>query len=103
MLTNKSLSDAVGQDRAKRNFSPQSKADAETIIANTRRALREEIEQLPWLSAQAKQEALKKVDTMREKIGYPPATGETTSSYGSPRRTSLPISRTRKCSTRKTY
>ena len=71
VLTNKSLSDAVGQDWAKRNFSPQSKADAETIIANTRRALREEIEQLAWLSAEAKQEALKKVDTMREKIGYP--------------------------------
>ncbi len=71
VLTNRSLSDAVGQDWAKRNFSPQSKADAETIIANTRRALREEIQQLPWLSAEAKQEALKKVDTMREKIGYP--------------------------------
>ncbi len=70
-LTDKSLSDAVGQDWVKRNFSPQSKADAETIIANLRRALREEIEQLPWLSAEGKQEALKKVDTMRQKIGYP--------------------------------
>jgi len=71
VLTNQSLSDAVGQDWVKRNFSPQSKADAEKIIANVRRALSEEIEQLPWLSTQAKQEALKKVDTMREKIGYP--------------------------------
>ncbi len=70
VLANKSLSDAVGQDWASET-SPQSKADAETIIADTRRALREEIEQLPWLSAEAKQEALKKVDTMREKIGYP--------------------------------
>lgn len=71
LLTNQSLRDAVGQDWVKRNFSPQSKADAEKIIANVRRALREEIEQLPWLSAEAKQEALTKVDTMREKIGYP--------------------------------
>ena len=71
LVTNQSLSDAVGQDWVKRNFSPQSKADAEKVIANVRRALREEIEQLPWLSAEAKQEALKKVDSMREKIGYP--------------------------------
>ncbi len=71
LLTNQSLSDAVGQDWVKRNFSPRSKADAEQIIANVRRALREEIEQLPWLSAEAKQEASNKVDTMREKIGYP--------------------------------
>jgi putative endopeptidase len=71
VLTNQSLSDAVGQDWVKRNFSPQSKADAEKIIANVRQALREEIEQVSWLSPQARQEALKKVDTMREKIGYP--------------------------------
>ncbi len=62
LLTNQSLRDAVGQDEVKRNFSAESKADAEAVIANVRRALREEIEQLPWLSAEAKQEALKKVD-----------------------------------------
>ena len=71
LLTNQSLSDAVGQDWVKRNFSPQSKADAAMLIANVRHALREEIQQQPWLSVEARQEALKKVDTMREKIGYP--------------------------------
>ena len=71
LLTGASLRDAVGQDWVKRNFSPQSKAEAEQVIANVRRAVREEIEQLSWLSPDAKQEALKKVDAMREKIGYP--------------------------------
>ncbi len=71
LLTNRTLSDAVGQDWVKRNFSAESKADAEVLIANVRLALREEIDQLSWLSPEAKQEALKKVDSMRVKIGYP--------------------------------
>ena len=71
LLTDHSLSDAVGQDWIKRNFSPQSKADVEQIIANVRAAFRQEIQQLPWLSPQARQEALLKIDTMRQKIGYP--------------------------------
>ncbi len=70
-LTDRTLSDAVGQDWVKRNFSVENKVDAEKVIAHVRHALREEIEQLPWLSPEAKQEALRKVDTMREKIGYP--------------------------------
>ena len=71
LLTDRTLSDAVGQDWVKRNFSIESKVDAEKVVEHVRRALREEIEQLPWLSPEAKQEALKKVDTMREKIGFP--------------------------------
>ena len=71
VLTDQVLRDAVDQDWVKGNFSPQSKADAEVIIANVRKALREEIEQLPWMSAETRQEALRKIDTMREKIGYP--------------------------------
>ena len=70
-LTNHSLRDVVGQDWVKRNFSPQSKADAERLIAHLRLALREELEQLDWLSPEAKREALLKADSIREKIGYP--------------------------------
>ncbi len=70
-LSDKVLSDAVGQDWVRQNFSPESKAAAAQIIANVRNALREEIKSLPWMSAEARQEALRKVDAMREKIGYP--------------------------------
>ena len=41
------------------------------MVDNVRHALREEIKSLPWMSAGAKEEAIRKVDTMREKIGYP--------------------------------
>ena len=71
VLSDKVLGDAVGQEWVRRNFSPESKAGAEEIIANVRSALREEIENLSWMSASAKQEAEHKVDAMREKIGYP--------------------------------
>ena len=76
LLTDRSLSDAVGQDWVKRNFPAENKADAEKLIANVRRALREEIDQLSWLSPEAKQEARRKVDFMREKIGYPSHWGD---------------------------
>ncbi len=70
-LSDKVLSDAVGRDWVRQNFSPESKAAAAQVIANVRNALRDEIKSLPWMSAEAKQEALRKVDAMREKIGYP--------------------------------
>ena len=70
-VTNRNLSDAVGQDWVRRNFSSQAKTDAEELITHMRLALREEIEQQAWLSPEAKGEALKKADAIREKIGYP--------------------------------
>ncbi len=71
VLSDHVLSDAVGQDWIARNFSAKSKADAEAMIHSVREAFREEIEGLPWLSADAKQEALRKLASMREKVGYP--------------------------------
>ena len=41
------------------------------MFQRVRQALREEVGQLPWLTASAKEEALRKVDAMRDKIGYP--------------------------------
>ncbi len=71
VLTNKLLPDAVGQAWVRQNFSPQSKAAVEEIIANVRDAFRTEIDHLSWMSPEAKQEADRKLLTMREKIGYP--------------------------------
>ena len=42
-----------------------------TLVANLRKALRTNIEQLDWMGAATKAEAFHKLDTFRPKIGYP--------------------------------
>ncbi len=70
-LTDKQLSDAVGQQWVKENFSPEKKAAMEQILTNVRNAFSAEIKQLPWMSLQARQEAERKLTAMRYFIGYP--------------------------------
>ncbi len=70
-LTDQQFGEAVGQDWVKRNFPPENKASMEKLVANLKSALGDDIQQLPWMSDATKAEALKKLATFRDKIGYP--------------------------------
>ncbi len=70
-LTDSQLGEAVGQDWVKQNFPPQNKDSMEKLVANLKSALGDDIKQLPWMSNATKQEALKKLATFRDKVGYP--------------------------------
>ena len=63
--------EAVGQSWVKQNFPPENKASMEKLVANLKSALGDDIQQLPWMSDATKAEALKKLATFRDKIGYP--------------------------------
>ena len=69
--TNGALGEAVGQAYVAKHFKPQAKARALEMVHNLEAALREDIQNLPWMGAETKKQALIKLDAIVNKIGYP--------------------------------
>ena len=69
--TDNALGEQLGQDYVARTFTPEAKARAVAIVDNLVRELRARIEQLPWMGADTKAQALVKLDAFTRKIGYP--------------------------------
>jgi predicted metalloendopeptidase len=69
--TDRSLGDALGQLYVKVAFPPESKRRVLEMIENIRVALRERITGLDWMGSETKQQAMKKLDAIAVKIGYP--------------------------------
>jgi putative endopeptidase len=65
------LGEALGQLYVQKTFPPEAKARAEEMIRNIKAALRERLETLDWMSPETKKEALKKLDAIAVKVGYP--------------------------------
>jgi putative endopeptidase len=69
--TDDMLGEALGQAFVARTFSPALKADTEDMTRRIENAMQQRIEQLDWMSPQTKQQALAKLRTIRNKVGYP--------------------------------
>jgi putative endopeptidase len=69
--TDNALGEAVGQDWVKKYFSPEKKENMLKLVAALEAALRQDIEQLPWMSDDTRKKALEKLALIRNKIGYP--------------------------------
>jgi putative endopeptidase len=69
--TDNGLGEALGQLYVERNFSPQAKAKALELVMNLKAALRDRLKVLDWISEGTRQQALKKLDAINVKIGYP--------------------------------
>jgi putative endopeptidase len=69
--TDSALGEAVGQDWVKQNFPPAAKASMEKLVTALDAALGEDIQALPWMSAETKVQAEAKLHAMERKIGYP--------------------------------
>jgi endothelin-converting enzyme/putative endopeptidase len=67
----RSLGEALGQEFVARTFSPETKQKTVLMTDQIEQAMQTEIEQLDWMSPATKQEALRKLHTVRNKIGYP--------------------------------
>ena len=65
------LGEALGQLYVAEAFPPQAKAKAEVLVKNIRATLRERLQTLDWMSPQTRTEAVRKLDAMAVKIGYP--------------------------------
>jgi putative endopeptidase len=65
------LGDALGREFVARTFGPELKAATLTMTTQIEQAMRQDIEQLNWMSDTTKRQALAKLDTIVNKIGYP--------------------------------
>ena len=65
------LGEALGQEFVARAFSPEMKQKTVTMTKQVEQAMAEDIEQLSWMGPETKQNALGKLHTIVNKIGYP--------------------------------
>ncbi|HJZ10750.1 MAG TPA: M13 family metallopeptidase, partial [Acidobacteriota bacterium] len=60
-----------GQLFVAKAFPPEAKARAQELVANLRAALRERIQTRGWIGEETRKQALRKLDAIMVKIGYP--------------------------------
>jgi putative endopeptidase len=65
------LGEAVGQEYVRRVFSPELKQSTLDMVQHIEQAMEDRIHGLDWMSDQTKQQALIKLHSIRNKIGYP--------------------------------
>jgi putative endopeptidase len=65
------LGEALGQAYVRATFSPELKASTLEMTRRIEEAMALRIQQLDWMSPETKQQALAKLHTIRNKIGYP--------------------------------
>jgi putative endopeptidase len=65
------LDEPLGQLYVAKYFPPEAKAQAMELITDLKAALKVRLENLDWMSAQTKQQALEKFATFTPKIGFP--------------------------------
>jgi len=70
-LVDGQLGEALGKEFVRRAFSPQLKAKALRMTRQIEHAMREDIESLAWMGPETKRQALAKMHTLVNKIGYP--------------------------------
>jgi putative endopeptidase len=69
--TDQLLGDALGREYVKTEFTPAAKEKMLALVANVRGVLRERIARSEWMSDGTRVEALRKLDALGQKIGYP--------------------------------
>jgi putative endopeptidase len=70
-VTDQTLGEAFGQLYVDQAFPPVAKAKALEMVNNIKASMAEHIQTNTWMSAPTKAEALKKLNALRVKIGYP--------------------------------
>jgi putative endopeptidase len=69
--TDQALGMALGKIWVREHFPPQARERADRMVKNLVAALREDLQQLPWMGAETRKAALAKLDAFAQKIGYP--------------------------------
>ena len=70
-FTDGSLGEIIGKIYIQRNFSPEAKKNAKEMVDYIKKAMKNRIEKLDWMSAATKKKALEKLAKVNVKIGYP--------------------------------
>ena len=68
---NQALGFAIGKIYVEKYFPEESKAEVLEILHNIKAQLRSDLKTLKWMSTKTREAALKKLDLMGERVGYP--------------------------------
>jgi putative endopeptidase len=69
--TDRLLGEALGRLYVARAFPPEARAKAEKLVQNVKAVLRERLANLDWMSPATRKEAVRKLDAIAVKVGYP--------------------------------
>ncbi len=69
--TDRHLGEALGQYYVQRYFPPEAKASALAMVRNLVAALHDDLTTLDWMSPATREQAIKKLEAINLKIGYP--------------------------------
>jgi len=69
--TDRQLGEALGQYYVQRNFPPEAKTNAIVMVHNLIDALHDDLKTLDWMSPATREQAIKKLQAIHLKIGYP--------------------------------
>jgi len=70
-MVDKQLGEALGQEFVERNFPPEVREQVLTMSDQIKQVMSGRIDQLAWMSTGTREQAQKKLATVRDKIGYP--------------------------------
>lgn len=70
-LTGRDLGEVVGKVYAERYFPPQTKQRVLDLVVRLRQATKDDFQEISWMSAATRTEALRKLELLRAMIGYP--------------------------------
>lgn len=62
---------AIGKLYVEKKFSPAARQEVLDILHNIRNTLRDDLKTLSWMTPATRQEALRKLDMIEERVGYP--------------------------------
>jgi putative endopeptidase len=65
------LGEALGEVFVRQVFPPQIKTDTERMVRQIHAAMEQRIQELTWMTPETKQQAIAKLHSVRDKIGYP--------------------------------
>jgi endothelin-converting enzyme/putative endopeptidase len=70
-LVDLNITDALGKAYVEKYFPPQAKRRMAALVENLRAALREQLEESDWMQPETKKSAIRKLNALQIKIGYP--------------------------------
>jgi putative endopeptidase len=71
VATDQTLGDALGREYVKTEFTPVAKAKMLEIVQSLREVLRDRISRADWMSEATREQALAKLASFNQKVGYP--------------------------------
>ena len=70
-FANNGMGEALGKIYVDKNFPPSAKKDARKLLTQIEESMSKDIHSISWMDIKTKEQALKKLKAMKNKVGYP--------------------------------